>query len=53
MSIFCEKAPNVIQYRLKILFKSLPYNQLLRLEFAETKCAKFSIVAKLRLTANY
>ena len=37
-----------MQYRLKILFKSfLPYNQLVRLEFAETKCAEFVTVAKL------
>ena len=28
---------------------SLPYNQLVCLEFAETKCAKFGTVAKLRL----
>ena len=30
---------------------SLPYNQLVRLEFAETKCAKFGTVAKLRLNS--
>ena len=28
---------------------ALPYNQLVRLEFAENKCAKFGTLAKLRL----
>ena len=51
MSIFREKAPNAMQYRLKnpIQEFSLAYNQLVHLEFAETKCAKFGTVAKLRL----
>ena len=41
-----------MQYRLKILFKSFLYHtsQLVRLEFAETKCAEFGTVAKLGLS---
>ena len=55
MSIFREKAPNAMQYRRKILFKSffLPYNELVRLEFAETKCAKFGTVAKFKLIIEH
>ena len=50
-SIFREKTPNAMQYRLKILFKSFLYqtSHLVRLEFAETKCAEFGTVAKLGL----
>ena len=41
-----------MQYRLNILFKSFLYHtsQLVRLEFAETKCAEFGTVAKLGLS---
>ena len=57
MSIFRGKAPNVMQYAIPsenpIQQFSLPYNQLVRLEFAETKCAEFVTAAKLGLTSGY